>query len=190
MGDVAVCRHGVDSTHPPTYLPRYKKSFYGTCSYLPAAFGLHAAAYVVTELLGGPSLLADTSTMPVAYMGDVRGRARQRKAAKDRRRAEAAVAAAGGGRVATVMRRQSEGVSSALQQSADAKTVTGPESTSSRLQTVDVQPDEAVPLTTGGTRLIGGDAAACSGSSSAELLQRRVSSIHGVGTGYYAGEGI
>jgi tRNA A37 threonylcarbamoyladenosine dehydratase len=30
---------------------RYKKSFYGTISYLPALFGLHAAAYVIQELI-------------------------------------------------------------------------------------------------------------------------------------------
>ena len=30
---------------------RYKKSFYGTISYLPALFGLHAAAYVIQALI-------------------------------------------------------------------------------------------------------------------------------------------
>ena len=29
----------------------YKKSFYGTISYMPAAFGLHAAATVINHLL-------------------------------------------------------------------------------------------------------------------------------------------
>jgi tRNA A37 threonylcarbamoyladenosine dehydratase len=29
---------------------RYKKSFYGTISYLPALFGLHAAAHVIQAL--------------------------------------------------------------------------------------------------------------------------------------------
>jgi tRNA A37 threonylcarbamoyladenosine dehydratase len=30
---------------------RYKKSFYGTISYMPALFGLHAAAFVIQELI-------------------------------------------------------------------------------------------------------------------------------------------
>lgn len=30
---------------------KYKKSFYGTISFMPAAFGLHAAAYVINNLL-------------------------------------------------------------------------------------------------------------------------------------------
>jgi tRNA A37 threonylcarbamoyladenosine dehydratase len=30
---------------------RYKKSFYGTISYMPALFGLHAAAFVIKEII-------------------------------------------------------------------------------------------------------------------------------------------
>lgn len=32
---------------------RFKKSFYGTCSYIPALFGLHMASVVVREVAGG-----------------------------------------------------------------------------------------------------------------------------------------
>ncbi len=36
---------------------RFKKSFYGTSSYIPALFGLHMASVVVREVAGGESLI-------------------------------------------------------------------------------------------------------------------------------------
>ncbi|GAX75170.1 hypothetical protein CEUSTIGMA_g2614.t1 [Chlamydomonas eustigma] len=46
---------------------RYKKSYYGTISYIPAAFGLHMASYIIRELLGTPASQLLDST-PEAVM--------------------------------------------------------------------------------------------------------------------------
>lgn len=39
---------------------QYKRSYYGTISYMPAAFGLHVAAHIVQELLGKQELRSET----------------------------------------------------------------------------------------------------------------------------------
>ena len=60
---------------------RYKKSFYGTISYIPAIFGLYISSHVIRELLGTPleDLLAPPDEEPLPMMKQSKQQKQQRQ---------------------------------------------------------------------------------------------------------------
>ena len=57
---------------------RFKRSYYGTISYLPALFGLHLASFVVRDVLGDPVDMYRRPAMP----GDKKRRTNKKKSGK------------------------------------------------------------------------------------------------------------